>query len=123
MEWAALIAIVISGIFVVINALGKGVREKRETTDKVDDRLIKLLKGTVDELERKVKALEDQQYINVNEIQTLKGENDVMKKILQGRDQASIDAARDIKATLAVVTQTQKNIEQLLQLIEKLIKN
>lgn len=129
MDWAALIAIIVAGGFVLVNAFGKGFKEKRDTADKVDDRLINLLKGTVDELERKVKALEDQQAVNVTEIQGLKGENDVMKKILQGRDQASIDAAKDVKDTLIVVTQTQRNFDRLtkimedhLQFIEKLMQ-
>lgn len=79
---------------VVINALAllyvmfdKTIRSKKTESDKVDDRLITLLRNSVETLEKRVKELELAHGINVKEIQDLRTANDTLTKILQGRDE------------------------------------
>jgi len=126
-NWITAITIIILGGFALFSVFGKGVKEKREETDKADDRLINLLKSTVDALETKVKDLEASQQTTILELTRIKTENEVMAKILQGRDAATLEfqkmTGESIKAVMQVVTDTNKNVEHLYGLLEEHFKS
>ena len=58
--------------------------------DGADDRLIKILQGTVEELEKKVEALETEQEHLTKQVTKLQTTNDTLTKVLQGRDEATV---------------------------------
>lgn len=128
-DWFGIMAIVIAGLFALFGVFNKNLKFKKAESDKVDDRLINLLKETVGGLEKKVEILEEQQKINVAEIGLLKTENEVMKKIFQGRDSSTIEyqkrgseAIDKIDAILSMASTTNKNIERLTFLLTDYFK-
>lgn len=127
--WVTIAGILITGSFVLLQAFGKGILRVRKESDDADDRLIGLLQGTVSELDRKVALLEkvnQQMQIDLTKLQT---ENETMKSILQGRDaatltfqKAGVESMKRTEAILTIVTDTNRNVEKLVALLEKHFK-
>lgn len=128
-QWVAAISTILVGAFAIYAAFDKLKKERRKEADTIDDRLITLLKSTVDALERRVKDLEESQRQATIEMAKLRTENEVMTKLLQGRDSATIDyqkkgveAIEMIKGTLAISQTTAKHVEDLYKLLESHFK-
>lgn len=123
-DWFGIVALAMVGIFAVYGLFIKQKKETHEEGDKADDRLISLLKGTVEALEKKVATLEGLQKINSQEIEELKTENEVMRKILQGKDIATLEyqkqglqAMKDLKETLAFVSSNARSMDRLMTIL------
>ena len=112
MAWIAFIGLVVAGGFGVYSLFDKGLNNKRKEENCVDDRLINLLKGTVENLEREVKLLKEKHEKNVLEIAQLRTENSIITKILQGRDEQTARFQREGFVSFS-------NINELLTLIKE----
>ena len=115
-NWLEILTIMVLGGFSIFQLFWKGMREKRDVMDGADDRLIKLLQGTVGELERKVKELEASHLKNSEEIQKLKTENGIMAQLLQGRDQRTIEFQESV---IRMLGENSTAIKDLYVVIEK----
>lgn len=115
-NWLEILTIMVLGGFSLFQLFWKGMKEKRDVMDGADDRLIKLLQGTVGELERKVKELEGAHLKNSEEIQKLKTENGIMAQLLQGRDQRTIEFQESV---IRMLGENSTAIKDLYVVIEK----
>lgn len=95
MAWIAFIGLVVAGGFGVYSLFDKNLARKRKEENGADDRLINLLKGTVENLEREVISLKEKHEKNVLEIAQLRTENNIITKILQGRDEETARFQRE----------------------------
>lgn len=134
---------IIAGIFAVLNIVDKSKREKEKELDEIDTKVISLLKEQVTQLEKRVKDQDEklkfattleirikEQDILIKEtadkLQALIAENNILREILQGRDQDTIffqktviEAVERGKQTFEIVSKTNKITERLLRAIEK----
>lgn len=123
---------VIGIVFVGVNTYDKLFSKRAKMLNTADDRLIGLLKATVDEQEKRIAQLETDHKENTKLIARLEGERDSMRAILQGRDDDTIKARAQIstmaqqtdqlitivRSTLEVATQNSSHVEKLYALLE-----
>lgn len=116
LTWITFIGMGVLGVSAVIGYFDKDKRAKNKEENDVEDRLIKLFKEQIEQLERKVSDLEkkteaQQQTITVLETKskTVEDTNQMLKDILMGRDEDSV-AFRDkaIEAINKVDANTRK---------------
>lgn len=127
------VGIVISGIiagFLYIASLyDKQKRAKKDEENKDEDRLINLLKDTVDELTKKV----DKQTLDIEEltkkVDMLERDNENYIKIFQGRDKdtqdfykAAYGAIDTVHQTHDIMTTVAESIKNTNSAMEKLIE-
>lgn len=124
--WVSVLANLILGGFALFQIFGKGVLAVRKESDEADDRLIALLKDTVDGLERKVASLETKYESTKTELTRMRTENEVMQKLLQGRDatsleyqKAGMETMKKVDSILDVVQANNKHIANLYELLEE----
>lgn len=128
------IIISIGGILAVaVIGLGYVIGLWKKNKDGQDDRLIGILEKTVKELSTKVDNLEKREKELTREVEGLRTDNKKYIEILQGRDQQTqefyrqaFDAMKTSKETFELVkamaqgmTDTNKNIDKLIDLIGK----
>lgn len=85
--------------------------------DGADDRLIGILKQTVDELEKKVNKQDEDIKSLVGKVDRLKYINETLTKVLQGRDEATLAFQRELLNSAS----TAKETNQIAQNLEKSI--
>lgn len=92
--------------------------------DGADDRLIGILKGTVEELEKKVNKQDEDIKGLVLRVAELKTTNETLTRILQGRDEATIEFQRNVMAAVSTARDTHDlaiNMEKSLNKLTDLI--
>lgn len=85
--WVLLIGMAMVGSLAIYGLYDKARIERRRSSDSEDDRLINILKGTVDELEKKFTKASSDIEILTAKVESLSKENEALIKILQGRDE------------------------------------
>lgn len=127
---------VVALIYAVYTFIDNKRNGKKATNDAEDDRLLKLREGTIIELDRKVReqlglieALQTQQRENTEAVQNLKGKNELLVSILQGRDEntqrfqseglEAIKQSKEIFELVKMIPSINKNIERLTEALEK----
>lgn len=129
----AILAVSVTGLLYVIGIFSKQKGERKKEQDAGDDRLIKILQTTVEELEKKV----NQQTIDIEElsieVEELRRENKKYIEIFQGRDSdtkefykkayEAIEISRQTHDIMTTVAESIKNtnsaMEKLIELIGK----
>jgi hypothetical protein len=120
-------------VFVAVNTWDKLFSKRSKMLNSADDRLVALLKATVDEQEKRIAQLETDHKENTKLIARLEGERDSMRMILQGRDDDTVKARAQIstmaqqteqmltivRSTLEVATQSSGHTEKLYGLLAK----
>lgn len=114
----AIITFVIVGAFAVYGIWDKVKRDRQKDTDGTEDRLIDLLKKTVDELEKKVNKQTTDIAELTKKVTHLERENETLVRVLQGRDEQTkefykqaFDSMKLAQQTHDVVTTLAKNME------------
>jgi len=74
--------------------------------DGADDRLINLLKGTVDELEKKVNQQTENIDVLTRKMDELEHENELLIEVLQGRDKSTLEFQKQMLETMRVTMET-----------------
>lgn len=88
--------------------------------DGADDRLINILKGTVDALEEKVnKQSEDIQLLTVK-VDELERENETLVEILQGRDKSTLEFQRQMLEAMRIGMETNGLAKETSQSLNRL---
>lgn len=103
---------------------------RRKETNETEDRLIDLLKDQVDAQDRKIKDLERAMAAHRLELDSLTQENEVMKKVLQGRDQATLEfqkqgfeAMKTASQLLAIAQTSDKKITDLMGMLGRYLQS
>jgi hypothetical protein len=97
--WAAVITLVLVGIFALLGIFDKVTKQKRQDANQLDDRLITLLKGEVDALTRKVTDNEVRMVEMENKLTLYAHENEVLRNVMQGRDPETVKMLQDMQRT------------------------
>lgn len=116
--WMAVITLFVVGSVAVYGLFDKQIRERRKDGNASEDRLIDILKKTVDELETKVnKQTKDIDELTT-EVNKLRIDNEKYLSILQGRDaetkefyKQAFESMKLAHDTHDVVTTLAKNME------------
>lgn len=101
----------------------KNVKDQRAEVSEAEKQLVTILKATVDELEKKVKKLQEEHMSNKEEIKKLRVENDVITKVLQGRDDKTEQMFEMIRETNEHVASLREVLEQNNKLLERFCGN
>lgn len=129
----AMIVVIALGIAAAIYWLDRDRRSRKVEEDGAEDRLINILKKTVDELEKKVNEQGDKIEALTKKVADLEEENETLVRVLQGRDEqtqkfyeqafASMKVAAEtneiVKQLAQGITGTNKNIESMISLLSK----
>lgn len=133
-SWAGTLGGVIAGIvavaFGVIQAFNLGWSKTEEKKDKVSSDLIDLLSKTVDTLKVDLKTLQDettkykeetqrQHLESSKETARLRGENETLIKILQGRDEQYIKFQQEGFLSFKRIETMSDNLGKLVVALEK----
>jgi hypothetical protein len=101
-------------------------RTYKTGVDRADERLIKILQGTVAELEKKVALLENEQELLINKVNELQRTNETLASVLQGRDEGTLRFQRDVMEAIRhrndthdLVVATNKAIMELVAILTK----
>lgn len=101
-------------------------KEKKSAHAEIDadgDRLVNLLKGTVDELERRVLLLEESNTKLSKTLEDVKTENKSLRDVLQGRDAIQVEYQHRVLDTLLKLEEGNANalesIKSLYELMDK----
>ena len=118
--------IVTLGVAAGFYALDAYKSKKREEINQTEDRLIELLKKTVEELETKVKQQDSDIRSLTEKVDGLKRENDFLVKVLQGRDERMekfyLEATESMKITAdtnQLVVTMSGNVARLCEILER----
>ncbi len=113
LELIGSIAAVIASIFIgILYSRSKVVKDVIKATDAAEEKLVVILQGTVTALERKVGELEKAQTESAEKIKVLQTDNEVMNRVLQGKDGRSEEMYKLAK-------ENSMNIEKLYGLMER----
>lgn len=125
----SILGVVISGLLYLTGLFSKQKREKKEDEDKDDDRLINLLKGTVEELEKKVNKQTIDIMTLTKKVDELERDNRKYIEIFQGRDKETQDfykaaygAITTVQQTHDILTTVAESIKNTNSAMEKLIE-
>lgn len=105
--------------FAVIQAYARGFSETEKIKDQAAKDLVKILQATVDTLKEEMKVFQQHHIENVKAIAQLKGENDTLLKILQGRDDKYLKFQQEGFAAFKRVEDSQTDMKRLISLLEK----
>lgn len=127
--WMAASGIVLAGAVAAYGQIDKIWRERKKGDGDADDRLIGILKQTVEELEVKVESQAKDIKGLMHEIDKLKYENKTLVSVLQGRDGQTIEFQKQVlqavvksNETHELCKSTNANVERICQLMEQHMK-
>lgn len=125
----AIVTLIVAGAFAVYGLWDKNARERRRESDTSEDRLIDLLKKTVDELEKKVNKQTTDIETLTKQMKHLEKENETLVKVLQGRDDQTqqfykqmLDSIKVAQSTHDTVTTLAKSVQDTVINMTKLIE-
>jgi len=124
--WMAAGALVVTGGVALYGVFDKAKRDKKKEDEGADDRLIDILKQTVNELETKVESQQQQIDQLSKKTDNLHQENKVLTAVLQGRDGQTLEFQKEVMAAVTkghevheMCKATNQNVERLCKLMEK----
>jgi len=118
-----IVTLVVGGAVAVYGLWDKNVRDRRKDGDQSEDRLIDLLKKTVDELEKKVNQQAADIKVITTKMQHLEKENQTLVKVLQGRDDATQQFYRQMLESIKVTQSTHDTVTTLAKSVQDTVTN
>lgn len=125
MGWLGLITIAIFGIFALLNIFDKSLNMRRRESDRVDQHLITSLQASVASLEKVIEEKSKQLTEATIKMEKLITENETLKSVLQGRDNATVEfqkeglkAMKKADTILKIAERTSKSVERLARSID-----
>lgn len=116
-------AIIGLAIFSIWAAFFKGKNKLHSEVDADGDRLINILKGTVEQLEIRVQTLEANNTKLEKKLEEVKTENKSLRDVLQGRDAIQVEYQKRVLDTLISLeegnSETLESIRSLYELMNK----
>lgn len=119
--WAVQISGYVIGIigigFAIVQAYAKGFSATEKLKDDAAQQLVAILQTTVEALKVEMKEMQRHHIENVTAIAQLKGENETLLKILQGRDEKYLAFQQEGFAAFKRVESTQNDMKKLVTLL------
>lgn len=122
-SWIMAAVIFILGIAAAYYFFDKDRRARRIEEDEAEDRLIKLLKATVEEFEGKLKAQDEKITSLTKKVEELEHDNDKLVEILQGRDGQTQQFYKDAYVAMEKLSRTQDNVKAIHEEMKVLISS
>lgn len=116
------IAGVVAIFWAVIQAFSSGWSSTSKQRSQATTELVALLSQTVDTLKRDFKDLQEQHLESIKQIATLRGENESLMKILQGRDKSYVEFQQNGLAAFKRISEMDNNLASLAKSIELLVQ-
>lgn len=123
LDWLALAGMVILGVIAVFGLIDREKKKRDQTIDAADDRLIKLLQGTVSSLEKQVNKLSMKVGDLSGKVNKLQTENDILRSILQGKDDDSEQYRKGVNRALTKADKTHEIVGSNSKYLNKINKN
>lgn len=128
--WVSSIAVLVLGIFALINIFDKGRRERSKLMSDETEKLIEIMKERISALESRVVAAEkNASDAQLNSAATI-AENKTLRDILQGRDANSLElqkqalvAMKQIEVVEKAVIEQNKVLKEQQDDIKRMAKN
>ena len=105
--------------FSVVKAYSDGFSATEKAKDAASKELVQILQATVETLKEEMKELQSNHIMNVTAIAQLKGENETLLKILQGRDEKYLAFQQEGFAAFKRIENNEGDIKRLIDLLEK----
>jgi hypothetical protein len=99
-------SVIAIAVFTILNLWGQYKSGRRKEISAEAEDLIKILQGTVDALETKTKKLEEDSHARNETMAAVSKENEVLTKILQGRDTTTLEFQRQGIEAFALMKST-----------------
>lgn len=109
--------------FSVVKAYSDGFSATEKAKDAASKELVQILQATVETLKEEMKELQSNHIMNVTAIAQLKGENETLLKILQGRDEKYLAFQQEGFAAFKRIENNEGDIKRLIDLLEKNLTN
>ena len=126
-QWSITVGSGIVGIIGIgwsaITAYQKGFGKFEVQKDEAADGLVKILQQTVDALQKQVDELKRSHTEQSREISQLRGENNTLMKILQGRDEMAVKFQSEGFGAFARIQTMADGFEHLAEVLETLLKD
>lgn len=113
LQWAGALGVIVLGVFFILGIWDKKTKEKRKEVEGSSDRLVLILQETVDELEKKVNKQSKDIEVLGQKIEALEKENEILIKVLQGRDEKTQEFYAKAFPAIETLNKTFKIIERL----------
>jgi len=126
--WLGIITLIIVGAVAVWGVIDKTMRDRRKEALEAADGLINTLKEQIETLTGRVDDLEEEQELHIKQLTELKATNELLTKILQGRDETTLAFQRQMleavkigSETNSIVRNTESQIGKLTEAIGSLV--
>ena len=104
--WLTLLGFVAVGAVAIWGIIDKTVRDRRKDALEAADSLIHTLNERIDGLETRINDLEEERDAQATQITELKATNELLTKILQGRDESTLAFQREVLAAVKIGVET-----------------
>ncbi len=118
-EYSGWAVAIVTGGWALVQAWQAGFSKTEKLKDKASSELIELLQKTVDALKNEVGDLQKAHLENVKEISRMRGENETLTKILQGRDDATVRFQQEGFKAYQAIYQNGEALVKMVMLLEK----
>ena len=105
--------------FATIKAFNIGWSSTEKAKDQAAKDLVTILQSTVETLKGEMKEMQANHLSNVSELGRLKGENETLMKILQGRDETYLKFQQEGFAAFKRISDNEADMKELLGLLRK----
>ena len=105
--------------FSAIQAFSKGFSATEHAKDQASKELVTILQATVETLKAEMKEVQGHHLENVQAIAKLRGENETLVKILQGRDETYLKFQQEGFAAFKRIEDNHNITVRLVDLLEK----
>lgn len=120
LDLAAIIGVVVFGIFAVIGWFDKAKKSTEDEAEKTETKVINLLKDQVSVLERKVEEQATILAETAKKLDELAKENKVLRDVLQGRDKTMLEYQEAGRDAMRKGEEIYKMVQEIKVTVEKI---
>lgn len=120
LDLAAIIGVVVFGIFAVIGWFDKAKKSTEDEAEKTETKVISLLKDQVSVLERKVEEQATILAETAKKLDELAKENKVLRDVLQGRDKTMLEYQEAGRDAMRKGEEIYKMVQEIKVTVEKI---
>lgn len=114
--------VVVLGFAAMYYWFDKDRRSRRVEENVADERLVSILQKTVGELEKKVLSQGEDIRVLTKKVNTLEHDNELLVKVLQGRDDLAKEFYTRASASIDITNQTHKLVTSLAESMQVILK-
>lgn len=124
-DLSPILSLLVVGAFAFASLFDGGLKKRRQEADQLDEKLIKNLKETVQQMQQELTTLKVSREHDLDRIKKLEAENILLTKVLQGRgddqlayQKQAMEAMENTKTILKISQATNERMGELYKLLE-----